>query len=298
MKKTKKTITIIGIGALLVLIGFALGARFSDLKRMNLDILGYGNNETYNYYEDESSEGEKIMDQRIDLKGVKKIYIKSKVAELSVIGKEKTDALSYFTENIKEEYFSVEKKGETIILEDETPSRKFFGINLGRNTHSKIEIEIPITLFEELKVEAGVGLATLKNINIDNFILKSGVGEVNIEHLKINKDLNINAGVGEVDIRDSDVHDMQVKTGVGEFNFSGRISGDTELKAGMGECLLTIYGNIDDYDIQAKSGIGDVSINGENYFHKHSKSSSNPNAKLLKLSGGIGEISLRFKEDK
>ncbi len=297
MKKTKKTITIIGVGVLLVLIGFALGARLSDFREMDLDILKYGNNENYNY-EDESSEGERIMDQRIDLNGVKKIYIKSKVAELSVVGKENTDALSYFTENIKEEYFSVEKKGNEIIIEDETPSRKFFGINLGRNTNSKIEIEIPITLFEEINLEAGVGLTTLKNINSDNFIIKSGVGEVNIENLKINKDFNINAGVGEVDIKDSDIHDMQVKTGVGEFNFSGRISGDSELKAGMGECHLTIYGNIDDYDIQAKSGIGEVSINGENYLNKHSKSSSNPNAKLLKLSGGIGEISLRFKEDK
>ncbi len=297
MKKTKKTITIIGVGVLLVLIGFALGARLSDFREMDLDILKYGNNENYNY-EDESSEGERIMDQRIDLNGVKKIYIKSKVAELSIVGKESATELSYFTENIKEKYFSVEKKGNEIILEDETPSRKFFGINLGKDQHSKIEVEIPLSVFEEINIEAGVGLTTLKNINSDNFVLKSGVGEVDIDRLKINKSFDINAGVGEVDIKNSDVNDMQVKTGIGEFNFSGKINGDTEIKAGMGECHLTIYGNIDDYDIQAKSGIGEVSINGEAYFHKHAKSAGNPGAKLLKLSGGIGEISVRFKEAK
>ncbi len=305
MKRLKKTILIILIGILLMLIGYAFGARFYDFKNMNSDIFRNKIHKSYNYYEDESTKKNIVINKKIDLNGVKNIYIKSKVGELNVIGNANTDDLNYFTENVNENYFSVEKNGDNIIIKDETPSKNFLIMNLKKAKYDKIKIkiEIPTNLFNEINIEAGVGLTNLQNLNTKNFILKTGAGEVNIDKLKINQALKAEAGMGEVNIKDSHIHDMQIKTGVGKFNFSGNISGDTELEAGIGECNFIIYGDINDYDIQVKSGIGEVSINGTTYlngttyFQNMSKPSGTPNAKSLKLIGGIGEISVKFRKE-
>jgi len=325
MKKIGKTILIILLGLMLVGIGYSLGGRFfyrskrrirernfidkaynkimsaaeriedmeNDLEDMENDIESWGD-DMDEYFGDEYEKAETIS-----LDGIKNFFLKTEVGEVKIEISDRADEASYKIKRINPKYFDVEKKGDTISFEDNTPS-KFFK-NLGfnfKNNSPKIYISLPRNIvFNNFEIKSGVGELNISKINVEKFNLAAGVGEVNIYDAKISKDAEIRAGVGEVNFKDSKVNNMDIKSGVGSFSFSGTALGKTSIKGGIGSVDIKIDGAEKDYDFDVSAGLGEVIINGKkskNFLADRQKSGSIAQNSIT-VKGGIGSISIRFK---
>ena len=325
MKKIGKTILIILLGLMLVGIGYSLGGRFfyrskrrirernfidraynkimsaaeriedmeTDIEDMEKDLESWGD-DMDEYFGDEYKKAETIS-----LEGIKNFFLKTEVGEVKIEISDRADEASYKIERINPKYFDVEKKGDTISFEDNTPS-KFFK-NLGfnfKNNSPKIYISLPRNIvFNNFEIKSGVGELNISKINVEKFNLAAGVGEVNIYDAKISKDAEIRAGVGEVNFKDSTVTNMDIKSGVGSFSFSGTAMGKTSVKGGIGEVDLKIDGAEKDYDFDVSAGLGEVIINGKKSktFLADRQKSGSIAQNSITVKGGIGSISIRFK---
>ncbi|UTC67626.1 MULTISPECIES: DUF4097 family beta strand repeat-containing protein [unclassified Treponema] len=325
MNKIGKTVLIIFLGLMLVGIGYILGGRLfykskhrirernfidraynkimsaaGNIEDMaddiedaaeNIESLGDDMNE---YFGDEYEKAETIS-----LNGIKNFYLKSEVAEVRIEIIDKEDEAYYKIYRINPKYFDVEKKGDTISFEDNTPSKFFKTIGFNFKKHSaKIYIGLPRNMvFNNFEIKSGVGELDIHNINIEKFTLSAGVGEVNIYDAKIEKEAAIRAGVGEVNFKDSIVKNMDVRSGVGSFSFSGKALGKTSIKGGIGEADLKIDGSAKDYDFDVSAGLGEVRINGKKsktFLADRQKETGAENTITVK--GGIGSVSIRFKD--
>lgn len=326
MKKIGKTILIIFLGLMLVGIGYSLGGRFfyrskrrihgrnfidraynkimsaaeriedmeNDLEDMEDDIK-YWRDDMDEYFGDEYKKAETIS-----LEGIKNFFLKAEVGEVKIEISDRADEASYKIERINPKYFDVEKKGDTISFEDNTPS-KFFK-NLGfnfKNNSPKIYISLPRNIvFNNFEIKSGVGELNISKINVEKFNLAAGVGEVNIYDAKISKDAEIRAGVGEVNFKDSTVTNMDIKSGIGSFSFSGTALGKTSVKGGIGEVDLKIDGAEKDYDFDVSAGLGEVIINGKKSktFLADRQKSGSIAQNSITVKGGIGSVRIRFKD--
>ena len=333
MKKIGKTILIILLGLMLVGIGYSLGGRFfyrskrrihgrnfidraynkimsaaesiedmeddiedmeNDLEDMKNDIKSWGD-DMDEYFGDEYKKA-----GTISLDGIKNFFLKTEVGEVKIEISDRADEASYKIERINPKYFDVEKKGDTISFEDNTPS-KFFK-NLGfnfKNNSPKIYISLPRNIvFNNFEIKSGVGELNISKINVEKFNLAAGVGEVNIYDAKISKDAEIRAGVGEVNLKDSKVNNMDIKSGVGSFSFSGTALGKTSVKGGIGEVDLKIDGAEKDYDFDVSAGLGEVIINGKKSktFLADRQKSGSIAQNSITVKGGIGSVRIRFKD--
>ena len=303
MNKIGKTILIILLGLMLVGIGYSLGGRFfyrsrrrirernfidrtynkimsaaesmeDGIEDMENDLESWGD-DMNEYFGDEYEKAETIS-----LDGIKNFFLKAEVGEVKIEISDRADEASYKIQRINPKYFDVEKKGDTISFEDNTPS-KFFK-NLGfnfKNNSPKIYISLP------------------RNIVFNNFEIKSGVGELNISKINVEK-FNLAAGGGEVNFKDSTVTNMDIKSGVGSFSFSGTALGKTSVKGGIGEVDLKIDGAEKDYDFDVSAGLGEVIINGKKSktFLADRQKSGSIAQNSITVKGGIGSIRIRFKD--
>ncbi|UYT08827.1 DUF4097 domain-containing protein [Treponema denticola] len=322
MNKIGKTILIILLGLMLVGIGYSLGGRFfyrsrrrirernfidrtynkimsaaesmeDGIEDMENDLEPWGD-DMNEYFGDEYEKAETIS-----LDGIKNFFLKAEVGEVKIEISDRADEASYKIQRINPKYFDVEKKGDTISFEDNTPS-KFFK-NLGfnfKNNSPKIYISLPRNIvFNNFEIKSGVGGFYIRDINVEKFNLAAGVGEVNIYAVKVSKDAEIRAGVGAVNLKDSTVNNMDIKSGVGSFSFSGTALGKTSIKGGIGEVDLKINGSEKDYDFDVSAGLGEVIINGKKSktFLADRQKSGSIAQNSITVKGGIGSISIRFK---
>lgn len=323
MKKIGKTILIILLGLMLVGIGYSLGGRFfyrsrrrirernfidrtynkimsaaesmeDGIEDMENDLESWGD-DMNEYFGDEYEKAETIS-----LDGIKNFFLKAESGEVKIEISDRADEASYKIQRINPKYFDVEKKGDTISFEDNTPS-KFFK-NLGfnfKNNSPKIYISLPRNIvFNNFEIKSGVGELDIHDINVEKFNLSAGVGEVNIYDAKISKDAEIKAGVGEVNFKDSTVTNMDIKSGVGSFSFSGTALGKTSVKGGIGEVDLKINGSEKDYDFDVSAGLGEVIINGKKSktFLADRQKSGSIAQNSITVKGGIGSVRIRFKD--
>jgi len=264
------------------------------IEDMENDLESWGD-DMNEYFGDEYEKAETIS-----LDGIKNFFLKAEVGEVKIEISDRADEASYKIQRINPKYFDVERKGDTIIFEDNTPS-KFFK-NLGfnfKNNSPKIYISLPRNIvFNNFEIKSGVGELDIHDINVEKFNLSAGVGEVNIYDAKISKDAEIKAGVGEVNFKDSTVTNMDIKSGVGSFSFSGTALGKTSVKGGIGEVDLKINGSEKDYDFDVSAGLGEVIINGKKSktFLADRQKSGSIAQNSITVKGGIGSIRIRFKD--
>ncbi|UTC61289.1 DUF4097 family beta strand repeat protein [Treponema sp. OMZ 787] len=318
MNKIGKTVLIIFFGLIFVGIGYSLGGRFfykskhrirernfidraynkimsaaGNIEDMADNIESWGD-DMNEYFDDEYEKAETIS-----LNGIKNFYLKSEVAEVRIEIIDKEDEAYYKIYRINPKYFDVEKKGDTISFEDNTPSKFFKNLGFNFKKHSaKIYIGLPRNIvFNNFEIKSGVGELDIRDINVEKFILAAGVGEVSIYDAKIEKEAAIIAGVGEVNFKDSAVKNMDVRSGVGSFSFSGKALGKTSIKGGIGEADLKIDGSAADYNFDVSAGLGEVLINGKKsktFLADRQKETGAENTITVK--GGIGSVSIRFKD--
>lgn len=143
-------------------------------------------------------------------------------------------------------------------------------------------------VFEDVKINTGVGALEVDNIQTKNLDLDLGAGKTNFKNL-ISYDTKIDTGVGEFVIENGLLNDLDLDMGIGKTLITSTITGKTKLDTGIGNLTLNIIGNIKDYQFKVNKGIGNVILDGE----KLSDDSFIGNGEnYIYINSGIGEVKI------
>lgn len=152
--------------------------------------------------------------------------------------------------------------------------------------------------FSDVVIDAGVSEADLNDLQTERFNLNCGVGTVNINGLTVKTSCRLNAGVGTLTLKNIDITNMTVKSGIGKVDVEGKIFGMNLIEGGIGTVSFSIDGSEEDYGFDISAGIGEVLINNRShssFFAQHKEKLTNTN-NFITVKGGIGNVSLRFLE--
>ena len=222
---------------------------------------------------------DKINRIEIDVSSVK-LEVRRGGDKLSVVGENMPEETVYGTEG---DTFRVKDKTKMIVFLNSNILRWFSDVE-----EAKLTITVPDKMFDKVEFDLGVGEANVSGINAKEMEIDSGTGSFTGKDLNISGTLDIDSGTGEVKLENCNVGKLDIDSGVGALSFSGKVTDGLDADCGVGETDITIYGNYNDYDVDADAGIGKVNI--EKGDTSHSGSGKIP----VKVDGGIGEVNIRF----
>lgn len=186
--------------------------------------------------------------------------------------------------NIKK--LKVEERGGVLRIKETEKLR------VGSYADAFVTLYIPAgTVFDEMNITAGAGSFTAERLAADTVDIELDAGEVSIGTLIAERGADIDCGAGEISISDGQLRDLDLDMGTGRLTLVSALSGECEIDGGVGEADITVIGSRSDYRLELEKGIGSISVDGEDVSGSAQLGSGNNS---IDISGGVGEISLRF----
>lgn len=137
-------------------------------------------------------------------------------------------------------------------------------------------------------------------VRLEKLKAKTGLGDVFLSGLDVEKKLEAETGMGDVECYDVEAWDeVDLETGMGDVTlgvdepYNGS---EYDLKTGMGTIEAQLNALEKDWDYEAKTGMGTVTLNGDSRGTKLERKSKG--GYKLEAETGMGDINLYFQEDR
>lgn len=162
--------------------------------------------------------------------------------------------------------------------------------NWFKKNKNKVTIFVPKDIvFESVNIKTGAGKIDASQINSKNLSLEMGAGKVLIKSLTISTKAKIDGGVGKVEILSGQINNLDLEIGIGKFTLNTILTGNNKIEAGIGNLMLNLTDDLDNYRIKVEKGIGSINIDGKSTTNNTSYGSGN---NTLEIEGGIGSINV------
>lgn len=181
------------------------------------------------------------------------------------------------------------KDGKLVIHED--------GFRLHRSSKRNqiIRLFIPKDfLFDKVTIETGISTTQLSNIAADRLEVEMGTGVLKADHIVANH-TKIEGGIGKMEIKESELDNLEYEAGVGKSQIEAIIRGNSKIESGVGEVQLTILDQRSEYYFKTQNGIGGIYIEDKKVSDGIIGERT---ANYIELTGGIGKMTIEFKEEK
>lgn len=157
-----------------------------------------------------------------------------------------------------------------------------------KNGKSEVIVYINKNL-NKVTIEAGAGNINIDNIEANELDFEMGAGKVNITNLNVFNKASINGGAGEVIIENGIINNLDLDIGVGKVSLTSKLTGFSDIDAGIGELNINLLDKIENYKIKIEKGLGKVKINGEEKNDGIYGEGNNS----IEIDGGIGNINIK-----
>lgn len=141
--------------------------------------------------------------------------------------------------------------------------------------------------FDEVLIDNGAGQINIDTLTTKKLNFELGAGKVTISNLIVLDETIIEGGAGEIIISDAHLNNLNLDIGIGKVTIKSKITGISEINAGIGSLELNLIGN--DYKIKTEKGIGSIKINDVDANNNSYYGNGTNN---LNISGGIGNIKI------
>lgn len=149
-------------------------------------------------------------------------------------------------------------------------------------------------VFDLVEIESGAGTIIVESLSVKKISLDLGAGKAEFDELFVTKAADIDCGTGLTVIKGGTINNLDIEIGVGKTEITSNLTGNCYIENGIGTANIKILNSQENYTVNTSSGIGTVSVNGQNI----SKDSTIGNGEnLIKISGGIGNVSLSFETE-
>lgn len=186
--------------------------------------------------------------------------------------------------------FSAKISGSTLKVKEEGSKSLFQD-----NTQAKIVITVPtqVTL-NQIDLDINLGSNKIENITVDKLELNGGIGNIDINNLTVQNEIEIDGAAGKLTIKNSQLRNLDLDIGIGELEMSAEILGNSKIDSGAGNIQLELMGEKDQYTITTKTGIGNMTLNEQKCLNNHIYGRGQNN---ITISGGVGNVKIKTQEN-
>lgn len=150
-------------------------------------------------------------------------------------------------------------------------------------------------VFENANITTGASVLNAEKISAKVFELKTGAGQVEFGNLEILDKASIKGGAGEITVSDGTLNNLNLNLGFGKADITAKLTGDNNLKCGVGESEITLLGDKSDYSFNVENGVGGITIDGSAAaFYANSSQGEN----TVNIKGGVGSTNINFQQCK
>lgn len=240
-----------------------------------------------NYFFDfiKTEENVQIVENVFNKEDIKNLYLDSDIGDIDVVvGNE----FKVVAQNVSES-FNCTLEGDTLnIIENKE------GISNFKGNNTKITLYIPNdVVFNTVNLDLNVGDNNIQSLRTNKLNLNSGTGQIDIGYLEVLENAIITSGVGELDIENSDINNLELEAGIGECDIRGTLKGNTTIKADVGSINIRLnsFNNTTDKIIVEK-GIGEIEVNERKYSGNQEFGNGDEN--IINIEGSIGDIDIEY----
>lgn len=185
------------------------------------------------------------------------------------------------------EYITCNEEDESLEIYGK---KSFFAMN---SRGMRVVLTVPEeTVFEYVDLDVGVGEIFLDELSANSLKLNLGVGDLDIEKLKVLHKAEIDSGIGDVSINDSQLFNAGIDMGIGELNYTGALMEESSIDYGIGETSLALTGNAEDHQIKLDKGVGEARLDGRKM---KDDSVYGGGSNRIDIDGGIGDLDITFQ---
>lgn len=159
------------------------------------------------------------------------------------------------------------------------------------NKASDLIVYIPENImFDLVKIETGAGEIKIEDLKTQKLSCEIGAGKVEIQNLEVTKEAKIDGGAGKVDILAGTINNLDLDMGVGTFALASKLTGKSDIDAGIGKLDLKLVDGTQNYTIKVDKGIGSITVDGKEVGTntEHGRGET-----YIDVDGGIGSISIK-----
>lgn len=188
--------------------------------------------------------------------------------------------------NTDNEHIKVEVRGNKLVAIEQKHSAI-------KNNETYLDISVPADMvFEKIVIKTGAGVVEASTLRANDLELELGAGEVMIDELVVLDEADIEGGAGEITVSGGDINNLDANLGVGEASIRAKLSGESDIEAGIGELKLTLLGNRDDYKIKVETGIGEFKVDNEKITGDKTVGNG---SNSVEIDAGIGSVDVWFE---
>ena len=231
----------------------------------------------------------------IDLSGVKGIQLTGNYGKVEIV---KGDRLSYevygnemdsslFTHDVVDGIWRINVKNRSGFY--------FFGI--GSDDHiSKLRITIPSTqAFDMVSIKLSAGSVSMDRLAAKTLRIEMGAGSLDANELVGEDKISLAVSAGKCKVKNIIGKDSYFRCDAGQIDATGILTGNSEVKCGVGQINLNVVGNRQDYDYKVDCGIGQIRIDGQSASGiSNSRGKVSGASNTFNMDCGIGQINLDF----
>lgn len=263
------------LGICCMIVGFALGVNFKDVKNMmndgyyNIGVFGGDWNDWYPWHgsgatdshsdasnEDNTFTGFENLD--IDVKHSKVVLKVYEGSDIKVSAK-----------NVVSSKYTAKSDGNTLKIKDNT----YF-----KTKSPEITVSIPKSMdFNKISLDVDSGEVVIDTLNANKFSSKIGGGR-----------LSVSGALNAMEI--------ECSVGAGQINLKKLSGSDVELDCGAGQIMAVMEGNQEDYRIEGDCGIGQINFGSESFTSLGKKFTTGSGAKEISAECGVGQIDIQFSK--
>lgn len=226
--------------------------------------------------------GETVTHELTDLESVKNLDISVGTAALEIKNGEA------FSVESNHKYLKVTVKNDTLIIEDDTPSR----INSADGALIVLTVPAEFT-FDRVEIETGAGRLTAEALCAKKLHMELGAGGTVFENLTVTNQAKIETGVGKFSVLDGSIGDLELGVGIGDVSLKLELTEEGEFDCGIGNVEITLLGAKENYTVSIDKGVGSATVGGKSVSNDEEIGNGGVS---IDVDGGIGNIKIAFTE--
>lgn len=133
------------------------------------------------------------------------------------------------------------------------------------------------------------------NAKIENLFVHFGAGRFETRELGLTcKKAKIYTGAGNFVLKGLATSGLEAKCGMGNMEISGELKGRSNIDCSMGQTVLRIKGNAEDYSYDSKVGLGSIEFNQDKQEGFNKSSNQTAKANHISINCGMGAVKVIF----
>ena len=329
------TITIMLLGIVLFIIGYAGGGRkeiaqmeengelsyFNNHVRLNVGwvnnqfgigftdgdkenwLMGFGNPEAPEAPDapevpevsGSSSKFKGSTNTALSIEGIEKLDIELGGGELFL---EAGDVEEIQIKAKTEDDFQCYVKNNTLYVKGFDLKKKVWDWNDWDNRRqNSVSVIIPKKLiFRETDIEFGAGNIEITDVTLGKTDVEVGAGTLKCDGVNM-EEVSVEVGAGAVYMNEITADKTELSVAMGEAVLDGTFMGNMDLQCSMGNLEINVRGKETDYNYEIEAAMGSVEVAGESYNGLASERSVNNHAdKTICVEASMGSITVSFAE--